>query len=586
MARKFSGVVLAVLAAGVLRVSAMEKMSLDGLWQFRFERDRTLEELPSLPAFKADDRMIVPGAWNATSRYYNQHGTGCYRTVFELKEDVVNAILVVEGTGLRAKFWVDGREIGMSRLPWSALEYSTGALKAGKHELVAAIDSTVDAKQVKMFHDFYDFYPFGGFHHGVALVLQRLPFELRNVAVRTRDYKTGLVELEAIFEGAAAPENFTAEVSFDGKPPAKVAFSSRRAKLNVPQFRLWSHHTPNLHTVTVKAPDAGEAVSARFGVRQVATAGGRITLNGEPVYIKGVNRHESHYEFGSTSPAQLMYEDITLVKDLGGNFIRGSHYPQCERFLSMCDELGILVWEESLGWGNKIEQLGDAEFRELQLEATRSMARRSINHPSIIISGFLNEPRSDLPECRSLVDGLIEAIRAEDTGHLVTFASFRNVDDASHYNTDIIAYNSYPGWYSHIPVTGSHEEMRESIRRCHVDVVKFYRGKYKDNRPIIVSETGVKADYGVRDPRGKAQMTEDHQAEYTKLMLEELFAIPEIAGVAIWQMTDAKTYTRRTRNMITRSYGVNTGGLFDLYRRPKLAVESVREAFSAKSECD
>jgi hypothetical protein len=81
-------------------------------------------------------------------------------------------------------------------------------------------------------------------------------------------------------------------------------------------------------------------------------------------------------------------------------------------------------------------------------------------------------------------------------------------------------------------------------------------------------------------------MTEDHQAEYPKLMLEELFAIPDIAGVAIWQMTDAKTYTRRTRGFYTCQYGVNTGGIFDLYRRPKMAVEAVREVFSAKSERD
>ena len=59
----------------------------------------------------------------------------------------------------------------MSAQPWSTVEFATGALKAGKHELVAAIDSTVDEKEVKMFRDFYDFYPFGGFHHGIQLVL-------------------------------------------------------------------------------------------------------------------------------------------------------------------------------------------------------------------------------------------------------------------------------------------------------------------------------------------------------------------------------------------------------------------------------
>ena len=275
-------VLVAVFALGVFRGAAMETKFLDGLWEFRFERDKMMEEV-ELPRFKANDHMVVPGAWNAMSRYYNQHGTGCYRTTFTLEKDVINSILVVEGFGLRAKFWVDGREIGMSAQPWSTVEFRTGSLKAGKHELVAAIDSTVDAKKLKMFRDFYDFYPFGGFHHGVQLVLQHEKKELRSVAVRTRDYKSGLVELEARFEGENSPNDFTAEVSFDGKPSVNVLFRNRRAEIKVPQFRLWSHHNPNLHAVTVKVPNAGGAVTERFGVRQVATAKGRITLNGEPV---------------------------------------------------------------------------------------------------------------------------------------------------------------------------------------------------------------------------------------------------------------------------------------------------------------
>ena len=85
--------------AGVLL--ALTALSLDGLWDFRLERDRTLEDV-SLPAFEADAKMTVPGAWDATSRYYNQSGTGCYRTRFELKEGVRNAFLVVDGCCLRS----------------------------------------------------------------------------------------------------------------------------------------------------------------------------------------------------------------------------------------------------------------------------------------------------------------------------------------------------------------------------------------------------------------------------------------------------------------------------------------------------
>ena len=578
--KKVLAMVAALLAAGTL--PAMETLALDGLWDFRFEKGKTLEEV-SLPTFVANDKMTVPGCWNAMSRYFNRHGTGCYRRTFELTDDAANAFLVVDGAGLRSRYWIDGREIGLSKLPWSKFEFATGPLAKGTHELVAAVDSVVDNRKVKLFWDFYDFYPFGGFHHGVWLEVQSKPVELRRVVVRTRDYKTGRVELEAQFAGEGAPADFEATVAFDGGAPLDVSFTNRRATLNVPDFKLWNHDAPNLTRVAVTWN--GTTARARFGIRQVGTAKGRITLNGRPVYLKGVNRHESHYEFGVSTPVQLMYEDVRNLKDLGGNFIRGSHYAQCGAFLDLCDELGVLVWEESLGWGNKAKQLTDPEFCDLQEEETRLMVRNSINHPCVIVSAFLNEPDSDTKACKALVDRLLGVIRAEDSGHLVTFACHRNLKDICHANTDIIAYNTYPCWYSWEMETGSSEEMRRNIRACHEEIVAYFRNRYKDDRPIIVSETGVKADYGVRDPRGRAQYTEDHQAEYERIMLEEMFAMKDIAGIAIWQFTDCKTYTR-TRGARNRSYGVNTGGLYDLYRRPKLVVDEVRALFTAKSESD
>ena len=210
------------------------------------------------------------------------------------------------------------------------------------------------------------------------------------------------------------------------------------------------------------------------------------------------------------------------------------------------------------------------------------MVRNSINHPCVIISAFLNEPDSDLPACKTLVDRLIEVIRAEDTGHLTTFASHRNDSDICHANTDVIAYNAYPGWYRFLPETGTAEEMRNSIRTCHDQYVKYFRDTYKDERPILVSEAGVKADWGAHDPRGKSQYSEDFQAEFEDIMLDEIFANPEIAGIAIWQFIDAKAYTRVTKGMRNRSYGINTGGLYDLYRRPKMVVDVVRRHYTQK----
>ena len=583
-------IVATVVWTGLELAAMPTKASLDGLWDFRLETGRHIEQVAGLPAFEANDRMIVPGAWDAMSRYYNKRGTGCYRRKFTLDRNLTSARLVVDGLGLRARFWLDGRDLGLVKLPWSRFEISLGALKGGEHEIVAAVDSMTDPERMKLFYDYYDFYPFGGFHHGIRIEGTPYAAAYRRVVVRTRDYRTGEVELQLEPEpGLKPPMDGAMFVAFDGGEQRPVEFRDGKARVRVPNFKLWSPEAPNLHTVRVAAVVSAadgqvtatpEAV-ARFGIRQVGTAKKRITLNGKPIYLKGVNRHEAHYEFGCTTPKQLMYEDIQNVKDLGGNFIRGSHYAQSEDFLDLCDELGVLVWEESLGWGNRPEHFKDPEFCDLQIEETRLMVRNSINHPSVIISAFLNEPVSSAPECRALVDRLVDAVRAEDSGHLVSFGCNHTDTDISHVKTDIIAYNSYPGWYGYPPADGSHEEMRENIRRCHADVVKRFRDLYKDERPILVTETGVKADYGVRDPRGKAQYTEDFQDEYERLMLEEIFAQKEIAGVAIWQFTDAKTYTR-TPGLRDRSYGVNTGGIYDLYRRPKLVVETVRELFTSK----
>lgn len=552
-------------------------LSLNGLWDFRLEEGKTLEDI-TLPQFEANDKMVVPGCWDVQTAYFNRRGTGLYRRQFVLGEDCLDAFLVVDGVGLRSRYYLDGREIGSSVIPWMRLEFRTGALQAGMHELVAAVDSTVDEEKVRLFRDSYDFYAFGGFYHGIWLETQETAVKVRKVIVRTRDYKTGRIELEALY-ASDGPSDFMAEVSFDGGKPTGVFFRNRRVTLAVPNFKLWSPSSPNLHVLTLTINN--QQLRTQFGIRQVGTANRRIMLNGEPVYLKGVNRHEAHPEFGAATSRQLMYEDLANLMDLGGNFVRGSHYAQCEEFLDLCDEMGVLVWEESLGWGNGAPQLKDGEFRRLQVEQTQLMARQSINHPSVIITGFLNEPESSLPECRTLVEELIAAVRAEDTGHLVTFACFRTDSDISHAKTDIIAYNAYPAWYSYRMKTGSADELRDNVERCHRDIVRYFRDKYGDDRPIIVSETGVKADYGVHDPRGHAQYTEEFQAEYTRAMLEAVFANPELAGVAIWQYSDAKTYTRR-HVLTNRSYGVNTGGLYDLYRRPKMAVEEVRKAFRGK----
>ena len=560
-------------------------LPLNGSWDFRFEEGKSYREAAN-PAFEATDSIAVPGCYDMLPKWLCKRGSGLYRRSFTLEKTVENAWLVVDGMGLTGKFAIDGRDLGVHPYPYARLEIPTGPLAAGEHTLFAVIDNRFDWDYQKLARPYYDFYCFGGFYHGVSLA-----FDNRKLFVRTRDYKTGTVEIELVNEVKVRGEGERRKLVFDGKNEVEAVFRNSRATVTVPDFRLWSPEHPNLHTVELipcasltSGQETASPLRTRFGIRSVEARDRRLWLNGEPLYLKGANRHESHPTFGAATPESLMVVDIQNLKSLGGNFFRGCHYQQAQRFLDLCDENGVLVWEESLGWGNGQHsemakcELTNETFRAQQVIETREMVRASFNHPSVIIFAFMNEFASGKKEGKTLCDELIRAIRAEDSGRLVTFACCNNFDEISNENTDLVAFNTYPGWIG--SDAGSPENLRGLIRENVEEVVKRYRTKYPE-KPIIVSEMGTCGEYGRHDPAG-AQWTEEFEAEYVGDVLDTVFANPEICGMTIWQFTDARSYHRGGATIRTKPFAENLAGLYDGYRRAKAVVPVVREKFRGK----
>ena len=553
----------------------LSPISLNGSWEFRFEEGKALEEVAD-PAFEATDTMVVPACYDIFPKWYLKRGTGLYRRTFTLPQPVKNAWLVVEGMGLRGDFRIDGKPLGIHPYPYARLELETGPLDAGTHVLFAALDNRLDWETVKLVRPFYDFYLYGGFYRGVSLV-----FDRRRLFVRTRNFRKGCIELEAVGFPAG---DFTAELLFDDAHSVKVDFRENRATVCVPQFKLWSPKHPNLHHVTLKA-EGMAPLTVRFGIREIKAEGRRILLNGEPIFLKGVNRHDSHIEFGVATSESQMLRDLQLIKSLNANFIRGAHYQQSQRFLDLCDEMGVLVWEESLGWGNGqpytrrdgINELLDADFIEQQLFQTHEMVRTSFNHPSVIILGFLNECDGRQPECKTLVDALIDAIRAEDSGRLVTFACNSWDGDLCHERTDLVAFNAYPGVIPLKP--GLPEELAAKVKECFSTITRYFREKYPD-KPIIVSESGVGGLYGCHD-EAASSYTEEFQNEYLGDLLQTILTNPDLTGYAIWQFADNRTYSRNSSSESGKPYGISIAGLFNHQRLPKLSVQTVRKWFGS-----
>ena len=546
-----------------------ETLPLDGLWDFSFSEGGSLAEATA--EFVADGKMPVPGCFDMMPPWRMKRGVGSYRRTFSVWRDAPSACLVIKGMGLRARFWLDGREIGSSSLAWSELEFPIGALAAGEHVLVAAIDNTLLSGDAELFRPNYDFLASGGFYHGVELSLDN-----RKLFVRTRDYTNGKVEIEAV--NFREPD-FDATLLFDGKNKVAAKFRNGRALVHVPDFKLWSPESPNLHTLTINKLATNDcALTTKFGIREFRCANGRFILNGLPVFLKGVGRHDSDYADGYATSRQSMWRDIVLIKRLGANFVRTAHYTPCEEFLALCDEAGLLVWQETLGWGNGARQLANPRFADLQLEQARLMARKSINHPSVVIDSFLNECDSSSKMGRALVGRIVAALKAEETGHLVTFACNRVDKDIANDETDFVAVNLYPAWHQSIGTATTHESLKAAITNRFASVAEKFRAKYPE-KPIVISETGCYSLYGERDGT-VPQWSEDFQAEY--LAASVGFAIESgiYQGVAVWQFADSRTYFRGGSDIRTKPLGLNMAGLFDVHRRAKLAAGEIRKLFT------
>ena len=576
-------VAFAVVAAFAMPANAVESLSLDGLWEFSFAEGAKVSDAKC--DFAADDKMPVPGCFDLTPGYYMKRGTAQYRREFTIGRDVAGAYLSVKGMGLRARFWLDGREIGSSRLAFSELEFATGPLKAGPHVLVAALDNRLFSANDEMFLPYYDYLASGGFYHGVELRLRDRDVELDRLYVRNRDYKTGKVEIALRVRRAAdgadvVPGAVEAQVSFDGAAAKPVRFEKGRATLNVPGFKLWSPSAPNMHRVRVDLPGMG-AAEARFGVREFKCAKGKFWLNGESVFLKGVNRHDSDAMDGYATTRQSMWRDLQLIKGLGANFVRTSHYTPSERFLDLCDEAGVLVWEETLGWQNAARQMTNEAFVAQSVEQARLMARKSINHPSVVIDAFLNEFNSNTDAGRDLANRLIDVLRAEDTGRAVTYATVHNKADISNERTDFVAYNLYPAWHQEIGTATTPESLSRTVRGRLREVTRLFRERHGPDRPIMIGETGCYSMYGCHDPAG-AQWSEEFQSEYLGNSVGFAIEDEDVQGVAVWQLCDARSYFRGGADIRTRPMGQNMAGLFDIYRREKLAAKTVRELFKSE----
>jgi beta-galactosidase len=220
-------------------------------------------------------------------------------------------------------------------------------------------------------------------------------------------------------------------------PAGQVAEARIDRRLRSP--RLWGVGAPYLYTLRAELWSGDrllDALDERIGFRDFRMKDGGFVLNGQPILLRGVGKHQETEYHESAMTDDEAREDFAHLKDLGVNFVRLAHYPHARLEYDLADELGILVWAEN-GHSNpwKVD-LGSAET------LTREMVRQHYNHPSIVMWSVGNE------NAFVRVNPLAAAVKADDASRLVVYASNTGVQGRKRQpNLDLIAHNMYRGWY-------------------------------------------------------------------------------------------------------------------------------------------
>ena len=398
-------------------------LSMEGMWKFNFVKDHN-KRPANFFALKYDDSQWkdfpVPGlfelngygdatyknigyAWatqfDPNPPYISElnNYTGSYRRTFELPKDWKgkDVYFHVGSATSNLTLWVNGKYVGYSEDSKVAAEFNISKyLKPGKNLIAMQVMRWCDGSY---FED-QDFWRFTGIAREVYLYARPKlhAADIRLNAALENNYQDGVLNYKVSLKGGKTDVAITL-CDKDGKQIAQA--TGAQGVIKVPKVNAWTAETPYLYKayITLKNKQgAAEVIPQKVGFRNVEIKNAQLLVNGQPVLVKGADRHEMDPDGGYVVSLERMIQDIKIMKLLNINAVRTSHYPCDPRWYDLCDEYGIYITAEanleSHGMGYEEKSL--AKFPEYivpHIERNEGNVKPLINHPSVIVWSLGNE---------------------------------------------------------------------------------------------------------------------------------------------------------------------------------------------------
>ena len=328
-----------------------------------------------------------------SSPAYYEMVSGYKKTIVLEEEDLDKRIfLLFEGVAHIATLYFNGKEIGTHYSGYTSFTYEvTEFIKKGENEIVLKVDGR-ESCNTPPFGFVIDYLTYSGIYRDVFLIKKNKSY-IKDVFVSSPTLSSLRVEYDIESES-----EYSIRYSVFDNDRVIIEGETKESSLSLSSLSVspWSPSSPKLYTLLSSLLIKGEVIdenTTEFGFRTVETKGKDLYINGEKVFLKGLNRHQAWPYIGYAAPERMQRMDARILKEeLGCDIVRTSHYPQSRHFISECDRLGLLVFTEIPGW----QHIGDKEWKEKAIINTKEMVLQYRNHPSVIIWGVrINESQDD-----------------------------------------------------------------------------------------------------------------------------------------------------------------------------------------------
>ncbi len=570
--------------------------SLGGIWEVwrKSANDVNLWPPVTLPhCFNASDAVDPDAA------YYQ--GPGWYRTRLKIENPHANGrtLLHFEGAGQKTEVYVYTEKVGSHvggydeftvDITDAIIRFSKRPVEKDDKGLIpiaVMCDNTRDLEMIPS--NLSDFNLYGGLYRYLNLVyvpaisLERIHVlstidnqGKASVSIRARLYNPGGLndQIQLIVQVLDPSGKGVASVSKNLSPGSG---EQELASVTINKPALWSPRSPSLYRciVTLKTTHGEHQLTDRFGLRSFEfVPHGPFKLNGERLLIRGTQRHEDHAGIGAAMTEDLIRREFTLIKEMGANYVRLAHYQQSRIVLDLCDELGLMVWEE-LAWCRG--GLGGEQYQAQARRMLTNMIDQHQNHPSIILWSLGNE--NDAPGDFEEIDkNKIHAFMSElnDLAHRLDPSrktSIRRCEFCSDI-VDVYSPSIWAGWYRGRYTEYknlSTEEMKKVNHFIHMEwggdsharrhsentealLAKFVAGEAPDAKGLDHLLTG-----GVDNASRNGDWSETYVCNLFDWHLKEQETMDWLTGSAQWIFKDFST-PQRPVNPVPR---VNQKGLIE-----------------------